>query len=58
MLAVNLEQLFHLILTLFPSMIFENNTLEMKGIKKLTNGIVYKNAIKQPKKYNSVLLVE
>ena len=24
-------------------MIFENNTLEMKGIKKLTNGIVYKN---------------
>tara|TARA_B100000965_G_C18896040_1_gene458271 strand:- start:31 stop:150 length:120 start_codon:yes stop_codon:yes gene_type:complete len=39
-------------------MIFENNTLEMKGIKKLTNGIVYKNAIIHPKKYSSELLIE
>ena len=39
-------------------MIFENNTLEMKGTKKLTNGIVYKNEITQPKKYNSTFLVE
>jgi hypothetical protein len=37
---------------------FENKTLEIKGIKKLINGIVYKNAIIQPKKYNSTLLLE
>jgi hypothetical protein len=39
-------------------MIFENNTFEIKGIKKLINGIVYKNAIIHPKKYNSVFLLE
>ena len=37
---------------------FENNTLEIKGMKKLINGIVYKNAITQPRKYNSALLLE
>ena len=31
-------------------MMFENKTLEIKGTKKLTIGIVYKNEITQPKK--------
>ena len=42
----------------FKNIPFENNTFEINGIKKLINGIVYKNAITQPKKYNSVLLLE
>ena len=35
---------------------FANNTLQMKGIKKFTIGIVYKKAIAQPTKYSSVFL--